>query len=64
MKYNLKVNTLGYDPMENKVGDLIYEGHRLMKVRSIRKNKKTGVISIKFRVIGRVNLDKQLQPAE
>jgi hypothetical protein len=52
---------------DEKVGDLIYRNHELLRVTAIgrwRKDHKrvANTRSVKFRVIGKVNLDKQFRP--
>lgn len=59
MTFNVEVKT---DDEPHKVGDLVYHKRKLLRVERVTKPRgPEQMIRVKFRVIGKVNLDRQLR---
>lgn len=59
MTFNVEVKTA--DEIVKR-GDLVYEKRKLLRVESVRVSRgKKGLIRVTFRIVGKINLDRQLR---
>ena len=59
MIFNVEVKTV---TETLRRGDLVYEKRKLLRVENVSgPRRRDGMFSIKFRIVGKVNLDRQLR---